>query len=239
MSTQVSLKVTAEQARHLFDSLGYEVSSLSGKQLVNRLSSLPDLLKEGEKLEDAEDLNLRDEVLEALNSGTPMELAESVEKKDSFTATAVMEAPENGEYAEGSVVDGSIHDEQPTPAKSKRGRKPKGAQEGTSSPRQATQKAKGAPGATRSTQPKIFGHSAVSVAHWLGWEKFSLNDAQKALTNYGCSIKDSTLRTYLTDGRRVDERYGKRAVLTLDQASELNSFRTIKAQVEELVESQS
>jgi len=224
----MSLKVTAEQARHLFDSLGYEVSSLSGKQLVNRLSSLPDLLTAGEKLEDADDLNLRDEVLEALNRGTPMELAESVETHETATATAVMEAPENGDEPSDESANGhSEPDATATPAKTKRGRKPKQAQEGTSSPHQATQKAKGAPGAFRSTQPKIFGHSAVSVAHWLGWEKFSLKDAQNALTHYGCSIKDTTLRTYLTDGRRADERYGKRAVLTLDQASELNSFRSV------------
>lgn len=73
---------------------------------------------------------------------------------------------------------------------------------------------------------KVFGQSVTSVIRWMGYHKFTPEQAKKALAAQGVNdVSASTLSTCLADGRREDEKWGKRAVLSRKDQQELLAIK--------------
>lgn len=71
--------------------------------------------------------------------------------------------------------------------------------------------------------PEILGHPASRVLNWAGKEGYSFSDAVAALKTLKVEIKDTTVRTYLTDGK--NPKYCRLPELTKPQLVELrNAF---------------
>lgn len=83
----------------------------------------------------------------------------------------------------------------------------------------------------------ILSYSATAVLRWAGWNKFTKEDALKLLNYYKItSLAESTVQTALTDGKREDEKWGKRAPVTKTEAKELLAFRSSPKKKAEEVE---
>lgn len=184
----MTMNVVETDARRLLCNLGItEAKEWSTSRLQKRINALPDLIDEAKgKLEDADDLNLRDQLIEALEGG------------DKVTVVASTEAASKGNGA----AKGKRKSPAPRPNTNPNFR-PEGR------------------------NPQLFGKNAAQVIRLMGGKGFTYEDCVKVLDRFGVSMRESTVRTYLSDGKGEDEKkYGKKAILNPKDLKSLLAFRT-------------
>lgn len=234
----MSYQVSESQVRQLFSNMGYDIEGIDKEKLQRKVCQLQQYVKDGDTLTETDDLNLRDELLERLGKGESIELHPDTAcavVAEQQTTVAVLEMPSGAAAPEVANGESSATTPKPATQPTKRGRKPKQqpTKETHKTPRQGV---RSGTGGFRSTQPLIYGQSAISVARWLGYAGFKPSQAKSVLSHFGAEFKDETLRTYITDGKRADEKYGKRAVLTAEQETELQALKpAVEEKKEEVV----
>jgi hypothetical protein len=189
-------------ARQLLSNLGYDVEELPSAKLARSLNDLQNLLKEANPLTEVDDLNLRDEILEANTRGEQVALFSGEEA----VATEPRLFTEEADLVDETEVSPTALSNTPPAPKAKK----------TPAKKKAKKESKAR------VIPQLFGHSVVRVAHWMGSVGFKKEDGGKALAHFGHDVNPSTLRTYLTDGK--NPKYAKPAELTDEQKTELLSF---------------
>lgn len=98
------MQVKEESAKRMLENLGFSTSTWTPSKLAKRLNGLKDFLAKNEvnDLEDTDDANLRDEILEANDSGEEVLLEDSTGSEEGGDAEMATTAATNGKHTKAS-----------------------------------------------------------------------------------------------------------------------------------------
>jgi hypothetical protein len=227
----MSYQVSEGGVRQLFSNMGYDVGGVDREKLQRKIGQLQQYVADGEDLTDTGDLNLRDEILERLNNGEKIELTEETCATQAEEKTTVIAELPDGteelqsvssseeEAAEGVALPTLRRGRRFARTTPKSPKTPRQGENDTANGPVVAKRSKKASGA------KILEYSACQVIHWMGYNGFTTAEAQTVLDHYQVVMKPASLRTYLTDGRRKDEKFVKKDLLNEEQAKELQAIR--------------